>query len=93
MLICPQAINVRSAMEQIELMAQETISSRLLIFDVRRVTLPRLMRLYGRDFGGRDGQLAFAARYLSAVRDCRERSGAVSVRYGRFDWTAADSPT
>ena len=58
-----------------------------------RVTLPRLMRLYAHDFGGRDEQLAFAARYLSPVRDCREQSGAVSVRYGRFDWTAADSST
>ncbi len=43
-LICPRAADVRSALEEIELMAQETISSRLLIFDVRRVTLPRLRR-------------------------------------------------
>jgi hypothetical protein len=43
-LICPRATGIRSALEEIESIAQETISSRLLIFDVRRITLPRLRR-------------------------------------------------
>jgi hypothetical protein len=45
-LICPRAVGIRSALEEIELMAQETISSRLLIFDVRRATLPRLRKYF-----------------------------------------------
>jgi len=36
--------HVRTAVEEIEAMAQETVRSRLLIFDVRRVTLPKLRR-------------------------------------------------
>ncbi len=43
-LISPRATEVRRALEEIELMTQETISSRLIIFDVRRATLPRLRR-------------------------------------------------
>jgi hypothetical protein len=43
-LICPRAADVRSALEEVEVMTQETISSRVLIFDVRRTTLPRLRR-------------------------------------------------
>jgi hypothetical protein len=45
-LICPRAASVRSAIEELELMAQETVSSRLLIFDVRRITLPRIRRTF-----------------------------------------------
>ena len=45
-LICPRAAGIRSALEEIELMAQETVSSRLIIFDVRRATLPRLRKYY-----------------------------------------------
>jgi hypothetical protein len=40
----PQATRVREALEQVEQMAKDTIASRLIIFDVRRVTLPRLRR-------------------------------------------------
>lgn len=40
----PEAKNVREALEQVEQMAKDTIASRVLIFDVRRVTLPRLRR-------------------------------------------------
>jgi hypothetical protein len=45
-LICPRATSVRSGLEEIERMTQETISSRLIIFDVRRVTLPRLRKYF-----------------------------------------------
>lgn len=45
-LLCPHAATVRSGLEEIERMAQETVSSRLIIFDVRRVTLPRLRKYY-----------------------------------------------
>jgi hypothetical protein len=45
-LICPRAASVRSGLEEIERMAQETIASRLIIFDVRRVTLPRLRKYF-----------------------------------------------
>jgi len=40
----PDATNVRDALEQVEEMAKDTITSRVIIFDVRRVTLPRLRR-------------------------------------------------
>ncbi|OHB65582.1 MAG: hypothetical protein A2Y76_12290 [Planctomycetes bacterium RBG_13_60_9] len=42
--IRPDATTVGEALEQLEQMAKETITSRLLIFDVRRVTLPRLRK-------------------------------------------------
>ncbi|MBM4026891.1 MAG: hypothetical protein FJ280_16050 [Planctomycetes bacterium] len=45
-LICPHAADVRSGLEEIERTAQETTASRLIIFDVRRVTLPRLRKYY-----------------------------------------------
>ncbi len=45
-LICPRAASIRSGLEEIERMAQETIASRLIIFDVRRVTLPRLRKYF-----------------------------------------------
>jgi len=45
-LICPRATDVRSALEEIERTAQETVNSRLIIFDVRRVTMPRLRRSF-----------------------------------------------
>lgn len=45
-LLCPRAAGVRSGLADIEQMAQETVSSRLLIFDVRRVTLPKLRRAF-----------------------------------------------
>lgn len=45
-LVCPRATTVREGVEEIERMAQETISSRMIIFDVRRLTLPKLRRAY-----------------------------------------------
>jgi hypothetical protein len=45
-LICPRAASIRSGLEEIERIAQETILSRLIIFDVRRVTLPRLRKYF-----------------------------------------------
>ncbi|MBN2131844.1 MAG: hypothetical protein JW741_20255 [Sedimentisphaerales bacterium] len=40
------AAHVRTAIEEIEQMAVETVGSRLLIFDVRRVTLPKLRGIF-----------------------------------------------
>jgi hypothetical protein len=40
----PVATSVPEALEQVEEMAMDTVSSRLIIFDVRRVTLPKLRR-------------------------------------------------
>ena len=42
--IAPRGIYVPAAVEEIEQMAQETVTARLLIFDLRRVTLPKLRR-------------------------------------------------
>ncbi len=42
--IRPDATSVRGALEQVEQMAKDTTASRVIIFDVRRVTLPRLRR-------------------------------------------------
>lgn len=44
--IRPHAVYIPSALEEIAQMAQDTVSSRLLIFDVRRVTLPKLRWAY-----------------------------------------------
>jgi hypothetical protein len=55
-----------------------------------RVTLPRLMRLYRADFGGRADQLRFAGRYLPVLAaHLREAPPILHVTYGRFDWSAA----
>jgi hypothetical protein len=60
----------------------------------RRVTLPRLMRLYAADFGDRDEQLRFAARYLPQLADwLGERTARIRVAYGRFDWSVAPVPS
>jgi hypothetical protein len=62
--------------------------------DRRRVTLPRLMRLYAADFGDRDEQLRFAARYLPELADwLGERTAGIRVAYGRFDWSVAPVPS
>jgi len=45
-LICPRANTVREGVEEIERTAQETTSSRVIIFDVRRLTMPKLRRAY-----------------------------------------------
>jgi len=45
-LIGPHATEIRGAVEEMEQMAQGTVASRLLIFDVRRVTLPKLRRAF-----------------------------------------------
>jgi Protein of unknown function, DUF547 len=60
----------------------------------RRVMLPRLMRLYAADFGDRDEQLRFAARYLPQLADwLAERMARIRVAYGRFDWSIAPVPS
>lgn len=57
-----------------------------------RVRLPRLMRLYAADFGGRVEQLDFAAHHLPDLAEVRNDGCArVRVRHGRFDWTSAPS--
>jgi hypothetical protein len=45
-LICPRAASVNEGLEEIERTAQETISSRLIIFDVRRSTMPKLRQIF-----------------------------------------------
>ena len=45
-LLCPHAADIRSGLEEVERMTQETTLSRLIIFDVRRITLPRLRKYY-----------------------------------------------
>jgi len=57
----------------------------------QRIALPRLMRLYRTDFGGRDAQLSFAAGHLDQVRALLA-DGAPRLRYRSFDWTAAPHP-
>ena len=42
----PEATNVPDALEQVEEMAKDTITSRIIILDVRRVTLPKLHRSF-----------------------------------------------
>jgi hypothetical protein len=60
----------------------------------RRVMLPRLMRLYAADFGERDEQLRFAARYLPQLADwLGERTMRIRVAYGRFDWSVSPVPS
>jgi len=45
-LICPRAANVAEGIEEIERTAQETVFSRLIIFDVRRSTMPKLRQIF-----------------------------------------------
>jgi hypothetical protein len=45
-LICPRTAGIRSTLEEVERMTQETVASRLIIFDVRRATLPRLRKCF-----------------------------------------------
>ena len=60
------------------------------------VRLRRLMRIYAADFGRRDEQVRFAARYLPQLGEwLGDRSTPLRVTYGRFDWrvaVAAESP-
>jgi len=63
------------------------------VVESKRVRLPRLMRTYHRDFGIRDEQLAFAARYVPALAVIAAERRRVRIRYGRFDWTVAPRPS
>jgi hypothetical protein len=56
-----------------------------------RVRLPRLMRIYARDFGGREEQLRFAAQHLPRSADWLGQDG-WRVAYGRFDWRVVPRP-
>ena len=54
----------------------------------RRVELPKLFHWYGVDFGGRQGGVAFAARYLDQAGErALLLSGDLGVRYRPYDWT------
>lgn len=58
--------------------------------DQGRVRLPRLMRIYAADFGGRDQQVRFAARYVPRLDGLlADRSDPIRITYGRFDWSVA----
>ncbi len=50
-LIKPQKTEIRQAVTEIDNMAVDTVFSRLLIIDVRRVTLPKLQRAYNKVVG------------------------------------------
>ena len=50
-LIKPRKTKIREAVTEIENMAQETVLSRLLIIDVRRITLPKLQKVYNKVVG------------------------------------------
>ena len=50
-LIKPRETAIREAVEEIEAMARDTVSSRLLVIDVRKVTLPKLRRAYNKIVG------------------------------------------
>jgi hypothetical protein len=50
-LITPRQRRIREAVEEIESMAAETVFSRLLIIDVRKVTLPKLRTAYNKVVG------------------------------------------
>ena len=50
-LVRPQGTSIEERAIEIDGMAQDTISSQLLIIDVRRATLPRLQRAYNRIVG------------------------------------------
>ena len=50
-LIKPEKTEIREAVEEIDDMAKDTVSSRLLIIDVRRATLPKLQRAYNKVVG------------------------------------------
>jgi hypothetical protein len=54
-----------------------------------RVRLPRLMRIYARDFGDRDEQLRFVARHLPRVAEWLGQGNGARIAYGRFDWRVA----
>ena len=44
--ICPRSADPYNALEEVKRTAQETTASRLLIFDVRRITIPKLRRAF-----------------------------------------------
>ncbi len=87
---CPpiRAYEGSSLEQQLELATRAYVQSEVRI-ERNLVRLPRLMRLYRADFGGRAEQLEFAASRLPELRDrLAERPERPRVRYGRFDWTA-----
>ncbi len=50
-LIMPKAKTIRAAVAEIDGMARDTVSSRLLIIDVRKATLPKLQNAYNKVVG------------------------------------------
>ena len=54
------------------------------------VTLPQLMKLYGRDFGTTADRVRFAASYVPELREMDPGHPRIAKpRYGRFDCSAA----
>lgn len=78
--------------EQLDLAAAAYLRAESTLDEDRgRLRLPRLMRLYGSDFGSREQQLELAAKHLPEVADSlRGGAGGLALRYGRFDWTVAE---
>jgi hypothetical protein len=50
-LFVPRQRRIREAVEEIESMAADTVSSRLLVIDVRKATMPKLRRAYNKVVG------------------------------------------
>jgi hypothetical protein len=59
----------------------------------RHIRLPRLMKYFRGDFGGREAALRFAARYLQAEhgRWLLENAQQLAIGYTDYDWTIVDA--
>jgi hypothetical protein len=57
-----------------------------------RIRLPRLMRIYAADFGGRDEQLRFAAARVPQLAERLGGGERITISYGRFDWGVVPRP-
>jgi hypothetical protein len=53
----------------------------------RRVSLPKLLDLYAKDFGDRAAVLAFACRHLAPADAEWIRSSSPSIGFASYDWT------
>ena len=89
---CPpiRAYEESSLEQQLELATRAYMQGESeLDLERNRVRLPRLLRLYRADFGGRAEQLEFAAHRLPELRRYLDQGSVPPrIRYRRFDWTA-----
>lgn len=78
---------------QLDLATRSYLQAETVIDAARcRVRLPRLMRLYGADFGGREKQLEFAADHLPDLSQVHsDGCPRVRVSHGHFAWTVTPS--